>query len=442
MIRNRNYKRKKIKSSQAWKLSGRIALICFFSNLYTTDLWAQLSVDVQYRNRLEVRDGYQKLAEEGTAPAVFVSQRTRISFSYEAEGLRLRITPQDTRVWGDEQQTSSTGVFGDNASLDLFEAWAGIRTGKDGWLYVGRQPLVYDNERLLSARNWNQNGMTYDAAVFKWETESLKLHAGSSWNSTGENTSNNHFDPDYIKSLSFLWAQHNPARDWKLSFLHIASGVTETDTTNTIHFRQTTGLYSVLKKNSWQIWADLYYQYGKNKTGKNVSAVLFDAEVIFQEGKLVPSVGVSYLSGNRKTGSDQGTDHLFDVLYGTRHRFFGMIDYFRSFSSNTKQGGLADYYFSLDYRFSTKTSLKNTAHYFMLAQNNPSTPDNKKLGYENDLVFKHQFSSWGGMEAGYAFFLPTTTLKTIQNVDHEKFSQFLYLQLTISTAVFKQSKSL
>ena len=422
-----------------FKKSG-ITFIALFMAIST--IQAQFSIDAQYRNRFEVRNGYQKLAADDSNPAVFVSQRTRITFTYKTEDLRLKFTPQDVRVWGDEELSTSTGVFGDDASLDLFEAFAEIRTGQSGWLSIGRQQLVYDNERILAARNWNQSGLAYDAVVFKGESKGWNFHLGSSWNSAEENTSDNFYDSDKIKSLSFLWVKRTLTEGWNLSLSHVASGVTKSDTVNTLHFRQTTGLYTTYKNGDWNIWGNLYYQFGKDRSGNDVSALLIDAEASYKPGKLTTAAGIGYLSGNSKTGTEQTTDHLFDILYGARHRVYGSIDYFRSFDSNTKQGGLIDYYIFLDYKFSGKTSLRNTSHYFQLARTNPITPDDKKLGYENDLLVKHQFYDWGALEGGYSFFLPTNSLKTIQGVEDNKFSQFFYLQLTITPSLFSTTKSL
>jgi hypothetical protein len=72
-----------------------------------------------------------------------------------------------------------------------------------------------------------------------------------------------------------------------------------------------------------------------------------------------------------------------------------------------------------------------------LAQTNPTTPTDKNLGYENDLVLKYKFSDWGAIESGYSFFLPNNSLKTIQAVPDAKFSQFFYLQLTVTPTLFK-----
>ncbi|MDF1547007.1 MAG: alginate export family protein [Bacteroidales bacterium] len=405
--------------------------------LYNTEAHAQFKVDAQLRDRFELRDGYQKLAAEASIPATLISQRTRISFSYETENLRFKITPQDIRLWGGDQTWSSSGVA-NNTTIGLFEGYAEVKLGSLGWVSAGRQQLKYDKERILAARNWNQNGLSYDALVFKLKFSEWNLHLGSSWNSLTQTTFDNPYPTNRIKSYNFLWLNRKFSDNFSASLLHIASGVTETDSTNTLNFRQTTGIYSEYKNDNLNIWGNVYYQYGQNQKGTDVNAFLIDADASYKIGNFTPGIGLGYLSGNSKTGTDQTTDNLFDVLYGARHKYFGFIDYFRSFSSHTKQGGLADYYFYLDYKFSKSVSIRNIGHYFQLAQTNPTTPTDKNLGYENDLVLKYKFSDWGALESGYAFFLPTESLKTLQGVANDKFSQFFYLQLTITPTLFKQ----
>lgn len=399
--------------------------------------YAQFSIDATFRNRFEIRDGYQKLASDGSTPTFLISQRTRLSFSYEIKNLKLRVTPQDVRLWGDQINLNSTGV-GDNPSLDLLEAYAELKLGNHAWISAGRQQLVYDSKRLLGDRNWNQNGIAYDALVFKYASSNWKLHAGLTWNNLSESISDNLYPSGRIKSLNYLWLSRKFNDYFSLSLLHISSGMTKTDTTNAMNFRNTSGLYGVCKSGDFSAWSNAYLQYGKNQKGNKVSAFLIDAVAEYKIGRFSPGLGFGYLSGNSKTLGSGVTDKLFDPLYGNRHRFFGVMDYFRSFGSNTKQGGLADYYLWLDYKWSQKISIRNTIHYFTLAQTNPATQKETELGFENDLIFKYKFNEWGDLEGGYCFFLPTETLKSIQGVPDSRFSQFIYLQLTITPNLFKQ----
>ena len=401
---------------------------------------AQFSVDAQFRTRGEVRDGYQKINPEEASPAVLISQRTRLSFTYETSGLRLKIVPQDVRLWGDQAKMSATGV-GDNPSLDIYEAFAELRISEVLSLTAGRQELIYDNGRMLGNRNWNQNGISYDALVLKYRQEGWKIDAGASWNTLTEASYGNLYPNARIKSLNYLWINKKVSEKLNLSFLHISSGYTKTDTTDPMNFRHTSGIYGNYSGEKLNCQGNAYYQYGRNRKGHKLSATLIEAEISLKTGKLTPGAGISLLSGNDKTPGPDETDKLFDPLYGNRHGFNGNMDYFTNYPLQTGQGGLADYYLWLDYKFSKKVSVRNTIHFFNLADTNPGTPDDKALGFENDLVLKYRFSDWGNLESGYIFFNQTETMKVIQQTGSDNFNQFFYVQLTLTPNLFKQTNS-
>ena len=398
---------------------------------------AQLDIDAHLRLRGEFRDGYQKLATEGSNPATLVSQRTRISFVYANPLLKVRITPQDVRLWGD--QTRMNNGVGDNPSLDVFEAFAEVKLHSKIWLSAGRQQLVYDNRRILGDRNWNQNGISYDAFIIKAKPGKFDLHAGTTWNTLTESLSENFYPETRIKSINYLWVNRKFDSNVSVSMLHVSSGVTRSDSSNTLYFKHTTGLYGEYKGEILRTWGNVYYQCGRNQKGNNVSAYLIDADVSFFTGRLTPGIGISYLSGNSRLPSKNHADNLFDVLYGNRHRYFGFLDYFRIFAKDTKQGGLADYYCWLDYRFNDRLSVRNTWHYFSLAATNPTTPAKRELGTENDFILKYRFANFGELEIGHCFFPPTASLRELQSVENSKFSHFVYAQLTLTPKLFSQN---
>ena len=396
---------------------------------------AQFSINAEYRARTELRDGYTVLSIPGTDPAVFVSQRARISADYKNEFIHLRFTPQDVRIWGDEKLASSTGVYGDEASLDLIEGFVGLKTGKAAWVYVGRQQLVYDNQRLLAARDWNQLGMAYDAAVLQLNLDQWKLHAGFSWNSNAESLILEQYPSNRIRSLNFLWLNRKFTEEINSSLLHISSGSTESDTTTAMNFRHTTGLYSKYNIGAISVWADVYYQYGKNQAGNSISAVLFDADVNYHTEILAIGAGISYLSGN-KYDAATSDDHLFNSLYGARHKYFGSMDYFRDFSKHTAGRGLVDGYLYLTFTPIKTISISNTLHYFSLANELSADQTDVYLGVENDLSLKVKLNKWAQLQAGYSVMSPGETLKVIQKIDDAKIPQFVYLQLTVKAELF------
>ncbi len=401
-----------------------LVVIFFFGNTY-----AQLSLDAEYRPRFEFRDGYRSLNEQGAVPSFIVSQRSRLNLTYNHEKFNLFFSPQDIRVWGDEQLSSSTGVYGDNASLDLHQAFIEVKMFEKSSLSIGRQELAYDYQRLLAKRNWNQNGLAYDAVVLKINPSGYDIHLGASWNSLAATTSDNYYPSKRIKSLNFLWVNKKINEKQNISLLHITTGATKTDTTNALYFKHTSGIYTKYKGDNLEYRLNAYYQYGKNNSGRNVSAFLADADLAIKFGKFKPGIGGSYLSGNKKL---TGTDHLFDVLYGARHRYFGHMDYFRNIPSHTNQGGLTDLYAYIGYKINKNVSVKNITHYFMLSELNSSTPTDKNLGLENETEIKWKINEWSSLKLAYLLYSGTESFKQLQGVNNNNFAQFAFLEWTFT----------
>ncbi len=115
----------------------------------TINAFSQDSISIyvkpELRTRMEYRDGFQKLAAENSNGALFISQRSRLSFGIETSKLKIRFTPQDVRIWGDEQYGNTAGITGNDASLDVFEAYSEIKLMNNHWLSIGRLTLIYDN---------------------------------------------------------------------------------------------------------------------------------------------------------------------------------------------------------------------------------------------------------------------------------------------------------
>ncbi|HYX09323.1 MAG TPA: hypothetical protein VE912_21490, partial [Bacteroidales bacterium] len=90
-------------------LSFMLVLLSVCLNLH-----AQFTIQSEFRNRFELRNGYREIVPVGSTPSGLIWQRTRLSFGYETENFKLKFTPQDVRLWGDESQKTSTGIFGDD----------------------------------------------------------------------------------------------------------------------------------------------------------------------------------------------------------------------------------------------------------------------------------------------------------------------------------------
>ncbi len=402
--------------------------------LLVSGVYAQFSIETELRPRVELRNGYQQLLPFGTAPAAIVSQRTRLKFSYQKEGLRLVIAPQDVRIWGDEKNHSTGGNFGDEASLDLHEGYAEIDLNSRISIAAGRMELNYDNEWLLGRRNWNQSGIASDAVLARLVQAKWSLHAAFSWNTLKDALKDNLYPADRYKTLSFCWINYRPNADNNLSFLLLSTGQTPSDTVNTLRFRFTGGFYYKINKPWVSGDFNFYYQFGKKPDNTPVSAYLTAGNFTINTGKLAPGIGWTLSSGNKILQGS--TDHTFDLVYTARHKFLGNMDYFRNLTTSVNQAGLVDIYGTILWKAAKGITVQNALHYFSLLVTNPIAPAQKQLAWENDLIVRYRIAEWGTLEYGFLFMIPSEGLKQIQQVPDSHAPIYTYLMLTVNTRVF------
>ncbi len=211
---------------------------------------------------------------------------------------------QDIRVWGDESLYNSTSVKGDNASVDVHEAWIELSLNEKSLIKVGRQELKYDDQRLIARRNWGQTGLTYDAFLYKYNNNNLQFDFGLSLNNNKENKFGNLYTPDKMKTLDFIYLKKKFNDNLNISLISIASGFEKDDTTETIYVRGSSGTNIVYKKNNFKITGSAYYQNGKNKIGQDVRAYFWGLSNDYKINELTITTGIDYLSGQDASRTD------------------------------------------------------------------------------------------------------------------------------------------
>lgn len=439
--------------------------------LIASSATGQFEVSAELRPRLEVRHGYRLLPHAGDAPAVFTSQRTRLNLGFRNDRLAIRMSVQDVRVWGDEQLYSSTGVFGDQASVDLKEGWMEVVLSNRTALRIGRQFLSYDDERLLARRNWNQNAITYDAVLCKYSHHGLTLHLGASLNNNSENT----FGGDYnlyrevilldtatgtivtrkvaleprIRSLDFLYVSKELGKG-ALSFLAMATGVQNPLSSGVVYVKGTYGLSYRLRTDLALVRLSSYYQHGSNCSGLRVSAYMLNAYALYRVGKVSVNGGIDYISGQDGLNNAPGylsKDHFFDIFYGARHKYYGLMDYFSAMRSATAGGGLVDLMAGAGYAPATKLVIQLDGHYFLLqnrvpdptAENGAALALDKGLAAEADLSLVFNWLPDLKVEGGFSVMLPGESMEKIQHFDDggSRFSYWGWVMLTATPELFR-----
>ncbi|GAA4914542.1 alginate export family protein [Mucilaginibacter defluvii] len=178
-----------------YKFAFNSHVFAFFLSAYfcfsVFDTKAQLTFTGQLRPRTEIRDGYGTLKTKGNKTAAFISQRTRLALNYKWNKLIFQTSVQDVRLWGQDASTISAA---DGNKLSMHEAWAELiiankndtsfKTSIVDYLTIkiGRQELVYDDERLLGNLDWMQQGRRHDALVFRLLDKGWQADLGLAFN--------------------------------------------------------------------------------------------------------------------------------------------------------------------------------------------------------------------------------------------------------------------
>jgi hypothetical protein len=453
---NKGFRKEK---TAAVRFSKSIFLGITLLVLGQNEVKAQLTATGQIRERTEVRAGQGTLLKESDKAGLFTSQRTRLNIGFTGYRYKVYASLQDVRVFGQDRSSINKITVDANDGILFHEAWAEVMLIdtlskiQNMSLKVGRQEIAYDDQKVLGALDWLQQGRKHDAIVFKYANKGWFFDAGVAFNQNSEKNSTTIFDPSvaayptgYSAGTNGVGALYKSfqyaylGRKFffgNLSFLYFKDDfnkVVAGTAVQGVFSRNTIGLYyNVNPTRKINLTGSFYHQGGHNKDGRSISANLASITSTYQVGrKLFVGPGVDYLSGTDGTkaitaNSDTNT---FDPLYGTPHKFWGTMDYFYA-ASPFGQQGLLNYFFKVKYNASDKLSLLLDVHGFETA-NKLATGAKSYLGTEVDLTAKYNFTKIINIEAGYSMMKAKKSLAGLKGVLTPDLSpQFAYVMLTI-----------
>jgi hypothetical protein len=397
--------------------------------LANQDTLAQLRVDAELRPRAELNNGYKFLRDTNDLTQIYVTQRTRLGFTYEKDAVKMRIRFQDVRTWGGGDVASSSGVFASTRGVDLYESWLELKLGGSTTLKAGRQELKYDDERLLATRNWNQYGISYDALVLKYLSKQWEFHAGASWNASdakilGVTDGSDDFIPKRMRMLDFIYFRHNLGEKSYFSLLSMLTGFQNPNYIRVFNLTSTTGLHLNYRRGSVDGIANAFYQFGSNMYGSPTSAWMGTLSGGYRWKDIRLGAGADMLSGHdaaRDGAGYQKTDHTFDIFYGVRFRYFGWMNQFSSVDASTRSGGLLDIYPNIAWYINEKSDLQLYVHFF---RNQYPVPDLQQpeaylepdLGREYDVMYTYKIKEDLRLQAGFSWYDPSAAFQAIRGV--------------------------
>lgn len=391
----------------------------------------KLRIDAEYRPRAEFRNGYQQLRNDSSSAAYFVNQRFRISANYVFDNrFVIQFSIQDLRVWGQQDPRSTS------ATLQLFEGWVEPLISNNISIRIGRQKLVYDNQRLFAENDWRLSGAVHDAINFKLRTKKLNSELALAFNQSFERNFGTDYNPSGFSTYKFLavnYLRYQPSKYLIITALNSTDGFQKPGNTEKLNFRYTLGGRIEIEYSGIYSTITSYYQGGKNPAGAKLSAWYIQPEIRYTSAAgLIARLGAELFSGN-ENGTMELTDRSFVPLYGVAHRFNGSMDLITKFPNDVSGAGLINPYLFLIQSISSKFDVRADFHTFHLQQNYyvDDVRISRYLGFENDFLLSYKPNSITKVDLGISYMLPTKTFEAVKKAGSSEYNlTWIYLSLT------------
>lgn len=408
-------------------------LLCPFAINAQQEAKNEFTIDAQLRARAEYRNGVLSPRLEGELPAFFINNRARMSMGYSRERLQMKLSAQHVGVWGQDPQIDKNGRF------ILHEAWAKLDLGKGVFAQLGRQSLVYDDERLLGSLDWNVAGRFHDALKLGYENQLHRLHLVLAFNQNNENVKGGTFyditNAQPYKAMQTLWYNGKWAKNFNASLTFMNVGYeTGTKEKGETKYMQTTGTYLTYTPGNWTLNGSAYYQFGKKRVDteiKKVSAYMFGVKAGYRINQQW-TIGVltDYLSGDPT--SEKVT--TFDPLYGTHHKFYGGMDYFYASAYNK---GLWDKQLSADFKLDSRWAFSLNYHHFSTTYDvrTSNGDEGRSLGSEFDFQVDYSVMKDVKLTFGYSTMLGTKYMDVVKGGNHNSWQDWGWLSLNINPRI-------
>ena len=416
-----------------------------------TMLFAQeneFDMSLQLRPRTEYRNGAYRPLQTGEEPAILTHNRTRLTMNYSnGDKLKMRVSLQNINIWGQANQVQPLNATNNN--IGLFEAYADIKLSENMRTKIGRQMIALDDDRIFGTFDWHPAGRSHDALNISWKKQNTDVQTyfafNQNYNTIGNvnNPAGQYFSPENAQPyqhLQMIYAKYNFTPKHYLSVLANNIGFKDFKTDNKTYNMQTIGANYFGNGNLWNVRLSAYYQFGETNVGRKTSATLLSAVVDYKINK--PSkigLGIDYLSGDNTNKPTQEATNIFNPLYGTHHKFYGIMDYFYAGNPHGNVG-LLDTYVRYSTVINPKLSISAVGHFFnsgaKIYQNNQKKSN--YLGSELDLSFNYNIMKNISLTGGYSNFFNTESLQYLKKTPNARGNQdWVWLSLNINPQIFK-----
>ena len=430
----------------------KILVMTVFGLLLGNQAFAQFSLSGEVRPRMEYLHGYSTLTDKDSDPAGFASQRTRINFNYSNDRIKMGVSVQDVFLWGSQPQ-----LFKTSNTVSVHQAWGQYFLTPSLSLKLGRQELAYDDERILGASNWDQQGRSHDVALLRYDGM-LRIDVGAAFNQDRYHLNGAYYKLHNYKMMQFVWLNTDIVDNLNLSLLFLNNGyqrekdmfnegnVDNADEKKNTIFNQTLGGRIVATPGDFNIHAAGYYTMGNDMEDREISAYYVGLGVDYNlHQDWTFTLGWEHLSGTDQKdmmeNPDTYTNKSFNPFYGTSHKFNGFMDYFNTSGNWANSVGLNDIF--TGFQFSKKNfEINLTGHAFLTAADvvkdgNVNEKMESYLGVEADLTVAYKLSKTSNVVVGYSQMLGSETLQALNGGNKDACNNWAYVMFTFKPVFLK-----
>ena len=414
---------------------------------------AQFVLDGEFKPRTEYRNGFGSIIPDALDPGFAIATRLRLNAGYQTEAFKFYMSLQDVMVWGENRQLKPEDS---NNSFSVFQAWADIKLAEGFSTKIGRQMLVYDDQRILGGVDWAMQARNHDAALLQYKKGKFMMDLGLAFNQDFTATTGNPGGFQSVgtaynttgffsyKSMQYLYLRHK-GEAFSASGLIMNNGFqnftgdADAQVADGVSNLVTLGTHLNYKKGSFGAALNAYLQTGERQNSIDVSgAYLLGLDLTYKVSKGVSlGLGAEIISGNDTSTTDK--TEAFFPLYGTNHKFNGFMDYFYV-GNHANSVGLTDIHASAKFALGETSSFMVKVLNFSGEQELPS--GEKSLGTEVDLVFAKTFKGYG-LAIGYSQMFASDgmyELKGVTEADASSAQNWAWVQLTMKPKFLNTAK--
>lgn len=421
-------------------------LLMLFGILTAQVAFSQFTLDGEFRPRTEYRNGYGSLIPDNADPGFATSTRARLNAGYQLANYSFYVSFQDLMVWGENRQLRPDD---ENNSFAIFEAWGKLDFGSGWSTKLGRQVLSYDDQRILGGVDWTQQGRNHDAALIKYVKNNFILDFAFAFNQDFDDPSGYQSIGNAYNTTGFFSYKTMQMLYLKQDWEHITASLTllnngfqnfgEDNEADGVSNLQTLGTHVTYGKGSFGLSGNAFLQLGERQGELDVkNAYLLGLDFSYKASEKVGlGAGIEIISGN--DGMTAGETGAFFPLFGTNHKFNGLMDYFYV-GNHANNIGIFDLHASANFKLGEKSTLLAKIWNFKGDQDLPSGEN--ALGTEVDLVFTQKFNGYV-LKLGYSQLFPADgmyELKGVAEADAASIQNWAWAMLIIKPKFFTTSK--